>query len=103
MVSKIILVFASIIPAFIPSVVIFCQVALPTGGAIDVLRKQDFSVDLLSYLVGILAAVIVWQETQKKKKDGKIEALNKEMLDLTNNQLKDLQLKLMRYESSKGI
>lgn len=89
MINKIIISF---ILLHANTAIIFCQVAMPTGGAVDVLRKESFSVDLLTWIVGILIAVIIYQEAQKKKKD-------KEIADLKDNQIKKLEDKLMRHES----
>lgn len=82
MVSKLVFAFVIIL---VPTTIIFCQVTLPSGGAVEVLRKEDFAVDMLCWLSGILSGVIVYLYMENKK--------------LKDNTIKDLKEKLMRYEN----
>lgn len=95
----ILVVFFTCIVFSVPSATMLTQVQLPTNGALDDLRKENFAVDILSWVIAILAGVIIWQETQKRNKDKKVDEIRKEMSDLKDNQLKELQQKIMRYES----
>ncbi len=71
---------------------VLCQLPLPTGGADEILQKGDLSVNILFWLVGILLTVIVYLYFR-------IEKLTKEIADLKDNQIKNLEQKLMRYEN----
>ena len=64
--------------------IIFCQLGLPTGGAVDAVRKESFAVDLLSGIVIISWIVIgvLWKLLLKK---------DKEIADMTDTTIKDVK------------
>ena len=79
-----------------PMVLTWLLQALAPGGAIEEIRKLDPLVDIQWYIVGVLIAVIGYLE--KARRD-----LRKEVDNLKDNTIRELQAKITLYESTKRV